>query len=119
MDIDQKVKELLEESVRSGGACITDNMKDILMELEPACRKTLVYKRTGKTLEETPEFMRMYTAEDLFEHMCQKIGDAPTWFHVVGTSRLMIPLICERIRKEEKIRRKMAGFPYLKGGDHD
>ncbi len=120
MDIDQKVTELLEESVSSGGKCITAKMKDMLMELEPACKDTAIYKGSGKSLEESPEFLRMYTAEDLFEHMCQKIGGAPTILHAAATPRLMIPLICERLRKEEKIRRKMAGFPYMKkGGGHD
>jgi len=113
MNINQKVIELLEEYERSGGECITGKMKDMLMELEPACRESTIFKVTGRTLEETPKFMRMYTAEELFEHMWQKIVGAPTFIHAVGTTRLMIPLICERLRKEEKIRRKMAGFPKL------
>lgn len=115
MNIDQKVQKLLEEYERSGGKCITGKMKDMLMELEPACKDTAIYKGSGKSLEESPEFMRAYTAEDLFEHMCQKIGGAPTLLHAAGTPRLMIPLICERLRKEEKVGRKMAGFPTLKG----
>lgn len=120
MDIDQKVTELLEESVNSGGKCINGKMKDMLIELEPACRETPVYRRSGKTLKESPEFMRVYTAEDLFEHMCQKIAGAPTRFHAAWVPRLMIPLICERLRKEEKISRKMAGFyKQREEGDHD
>ena len=102
MNIHQKVIELLEEYERSGGECITGKMKDMLMELEPACRESTIFKVTGRTLKETPEFMRMYTAKDLFEHMYQKIEDAPTLFHAAGTPMLMIPLICERLRKEEK-----------------
>lgn len=99
MNIDQKVIELLEEYERSGGKCITDRMKDMLMELEPECRETGIFKVAGRTLEEAPEFMRMQTAEDLFEHMCLKIGGAPTLLHAAGAPRLMIPLICERLRK--------------------
>ena len=79
---------------------MTDKHIEMLMELEPKCRQTNIYKHSGRTLEESPDFMQEMQSAQLVDHMLQKIIQAPTGLHILGTPVLMIPVICERIRKE-------------------
>ncbi|MBR1710092.1 MAG: hypothetical protein IJ719_14895 [Clostridia bacterium] len=102
MDIDNKITDILEEYVSCGDKYISDRCKDMLFELEPVCRETSIFKNAGRDFQEAPEFLKCKTSLELFRHMCLKIANAPTWLHAAGTPRLMIPLICERLRQEEK-----------------
>lgn len=102
MDIDNKTADILEEYVSCGEKYISDRCKDMLFELEPVCRETSIFKKAGRDFQEAPEFLKCKTSLELFRHMCVKIANAPTWLHAAGTPRLMIPLICEKLRQEEK-----------------
>lgn len=101
MDIDNKTADILEEYVNCGEKYISDRCKDMLFELEPVCRETGIFKTAGRDFQEAPEFLKCKTSLELFRHMFLKIVFAPTWLHAAGTPRLMIPLICERLRQED------------------
>ena len=98
---DNKVVDLLEEYAKDENI-ISDKVRDMLMEMEPACRETSIFKHQGRSLERSPEFMQMSSSLELLRHMCIKIVNAPTAIHLSAVPRLMIPIICERLRKEDE-----------------
>lgn len=103
-EFDSKVVDLLEEYAKDE-SIISDKLREMLMEMEPSCRETSIFKNQGRSLEKSPEFLQMSTSLELLRHMCAKIAGAPTWIHAAAAPRLMIPLICESLRKEGRTAR--------------
>lgn len=80
------------------GVTFPDEIKKLIHEAADKCRQTRLYI---KAKNDVPEELKTSKASDLYMRMLTKIVNAPTWFHAVGVSRLMLPLISDAIKREE------------------
>lgn len=80
------------------GVTFPDEIKELIHEAADKCRQTELYINTKN---DVPEELKTSNASDLYMRMLVKIAGAPTYFHAVGTPRLMLPLISDAIKREE------------------
>ena len=81
------------------GVTFPDEIKELIHEAAGECRKTGLYKELSK---DAPQEFKTGKASDLYMEMLVKIAKAPTFLHAAGTSRLMLPLISDAIKREEQ-----------------
>ena len=97
-----RVAHLMGEFLFIGdGKHISEKAKDMLMELEPLCVETGIYKHAGYELKDAPMCLQGMSSVELLRHMFAKMAFASKGLQSTGTPRLMIPLICERLRQED------------------
>lgn len=84
------------------GKHISEKAKDMLMELEPLCVETGIYNQAWYKLKDAPMYLQGMSSVELLRHMFAKMAFASKGLQSTGTPRLMIPLVCERLRQEEK-----------------
>lgn len=75
-----------------------DEIKELIHEAADKCRQTGLYLNTKK---DVPEEFKSGKASDLYIEMLVKTANAPTFLHAAGTTRLMLPLISDAIKREE------------------
>lgn len=77
----------------------TDEAIDAINEFAEEVMKTNIYKKTiGKDLG----WLKQATPEKIFKHMCLKIITAPTHIHKIMMPVVLIPLLAEALKREEK-----------------
>ena len=74
----------------------TDESKELIHIIATQCRETKIYKRTQSKGKSYSEDM---TAEELYIDMLVKIVNAPTSVHALGSVKLLMPLIDDKLQK--------------------
>ena len=74
-------------------------VKEIIKELSERYTKSAIYKKSRKR---QPEWVEKATAGDIFNHMCDKICEAPTRIHMIIIPQILVPIMQEKIQEEEK-----------------
>jgi hypothetical protein len=94
-----KIMELLEVTQidENGAVTFTDRSIEILKELGEEYSKTALFKRAR---EEKPDWEGETNAGLLYVYMCEKITEAPSRIHIMVVTKLMIPLIWEKLQQE-------------------
>lgn len=108
-NIDEKVKKLLEYDLQPtlrGGWKITEEMRVLIHEIAEECNSLEV---TQKINTDIPEWLEEAAPEEIYIHMLKKIVSAPTRMHMICVPRVLIPIIDQKLCKNEEI------FPHVVG----
>lgn len=95
------VVELLEitEVKDSGEVIFTDRSIEIIKELGEQYEKTPLYR---KSRAEKPDWEGKANAGLLYVYMCERIIEAPSTIHMMITTKLLLPIIWEKLQQEIK-----------------
>lgn len=95
--MDELVEELLDMDLitEDDKVIFTDESKELIRTIATQCRETNIYKRTEAQGKSYGEDM---TAEELYIDLLVKIVNAPTRLHALGSVRLLIPLIDDKLQ---------------------
>lgn len=109
MKIDEKILKLLEYDLKPtprGGWKITEEMRTLIHEISDECKGMEIVQRVTKYKE---EWLDHATPEEVYIHMLKKIVEAPTRMHMICVPRILIPIIDQKLCKNEEI------FPHVVG----
>lgn len=94
--MDNKIEKLLEMDIitEDNKVIFTLESKMLIHEIAEECKSTEVQKAN---YEKGQKYGEDKTAEDLYIDMLMKIVNAPTRFHMMAVTRLLIPLIDDKL----------------------
>ncbi len=97
MNIDDLICELLEEPCagEKGGVVFTSRSVELIHEIAEKCKTIPIVSSTQKQAEEYAEGI---TAEQVYMDMLVKIVEAPTKIHMRLTTRMLIPIISDKLK---------------------
>ena len=93
----EHILDLVLDASNGDTIVFTSEARENIHEFSNQARETKIYKDcmlTGKN------FVNGMTAEDAFAHMCDKITDAQTSFHMAMVPIIMFPLIDDILQEE-------------------
>ena len=96
--MDKLIENLLDmELINDNGTVeFTDEARELIHIIADKCRKTTVYK---KAVVKSEEYAKTMSAEDMYKDMLLKIIGANTQYEMIITTRLIIPLIDDKLVK--------------------
>ena len=101
----------------SGEVVFTDRSIEIIKELGERYAQTPIYK---KSRAENPDWEGDANAGLLFVYMCNRIEEAPTTIHMMISTKLLLPMIWEKLQEELRAdprkAEQEAGADVAKGG---
>ena len=80
----------------NGEVDFTDEARELIHIIAEKCRETTVYK---KAVVKSEEYAKTMSAEDMYKDMLLKIVDANTRYEMIIITRLIIPLIDDKLVK--------------------
>lgn len=86
--------ELIDDN---GKVDFTDKARKLIHIIAEKCRETTIYK---KAVIKSEEYAKTMSAEDMYKDMLLKIVGADTRYEMIVTTRLIIPLIDDKLVKE-------------------
>ena len=100
--MDKLIENLLDmELINDNGEVdFTDEARELIHIIAEKCRETTVYK---KAVVKSEEYAKTMSAEDMYKDMLLKIVDANTRYEMIITTRLIIPLIDDKLVKAGEI----------------
>lgn len=101
MKIDDLVCNLLDEpSVQDDDSVVfTDRALELIHEIAEKCKDIPVVKENQKQME---EYAAGLSAEKIYVDMLIKIAAAPTTIHMRMSARLLIPIISDKLKSQER-----------------
>ena len=98
MKIDDLICDLLNEpSVQDDDSVVfTDKALELIHEIAEKCKDIPVVKESQKQME---EYAAGLSAEEIYVDMLIKIAVAPTAVHMRMSSRLLIPIIDQKLKE--------------------
>ena len=87
------------EIKESGEVIFTDRSIEIIKELGEKYEKTPLYR---KSRAENPDWEGEANAGLLFVYMCENITESPSIFYIFFFSKLLLPIIWEKLQQEAK-----------------
>lgn len=94
--MDELIEELLDMDLTKDDEVIfTEEAKELIHIIAVQCRNTEIYKQTetqGKT------YGKDLSAEEIYLDLLVKIVNAPTKLHMIASTRLLIPLIDDKLQ---------------------
>lgn len=95
------IVELLEiaEVTKDNKVQFTDRAKEIIMELAGKYKETPIYKQSQK---ETPDWVAMATAAEIYIQLCDRIIGAPSTIHMMIAPKILLPILWKKIQGEEE-----------------
>lgn len=100
-DVDAMIEKLLEMDIISedNSVTFTDEAKQIIHEISEECLKASMIVENKDKAE---NYGKGLSAGDVYVDMLRKIVGAPTTLHMQMSARMLIPIIDQKIREEEK-----------------
>lgn len=101
MKIDDLICDLLgEPSVQDDDSVVfTDKALELIHEIAEKCKDILVVKENQKQME---EYATGLSAEEIYVDMLIKIAAAPTEIHMRMSARILIPIISDKLKSQER-----------------
>lgn len=94
------LESVLEGSDQNTGELnFSDEARSLISEFAEKCRATDLFKENELTGR---NFTNGMTAEEIWNHMGQKIIDAPTGFHMLSAGVLLIPFADDALKRESE-----------------
>ena len=100
-DVDAMIEKLLEMDIigEDNSVTFTDEAKQIIHEISEECLKASMIVENKNRAE---NYGKGLSAEDVYVDMLHKIVGAPTTLHMRMSARMLISIIDQKIREEEK-----------------
>lgn len=108
--IDVLMEKLLEEPVVDNNEIVfTSRAVELIHEISEKCKGIQIVEQTR---EQTEEYAKDLSAEQVYVDMLCKIVDAPTTLHMKCSVRMLIPIIDRKLRERglRWIERKQRNF---------
>lgn len=101
--MDKLIEKLLDMELINDNDIVEfkDEAKELIHIIADKCRKTSIYK---KAVIKSEEYTKTMSAEDMYKDMLLKIIGANTRYEMIITTRLIIPLIDDKLTKEGVMR---------------
>lgn len=100
-DIDEMVERLLDMDIISedNSVTFTDEAKQLIHEISERCMDATLIVENKDRIDQYGEGL---SAEDVYVDMLHKIANAPTSLHMWMSARMLITVIDQKLREEEK-----------------
>lgn len=98
MNINDLICELLEEPVTQEDNSIefTSRSVELIHEIAEMCNEIPIVQ---KTKEQTEDYAKELSAEQVYLDMLVKIADAPTAIHMKMSAKMLIPIISRKLKE--------------------
>lgn len=100
-DVEKMIERLLHMELvgKDNEVIFTDEARQLIHEISEECMKTTIILDNKDRAE---DYGRELSAEDVYVDMLLKIVQAPTTVHMLMSAILLIPIIDQKLREEEK-----------------
>lgn len=87
------------EVSEDGKVDFSERDKEIIKELAEKYRETKIYKESEK---QKPDWVESATAGEIYLQMCERITEVSAVILMIATTKILLPVIWEKIQAEEK-----------------